>query len=176
MKSLLVITFLYLLIKIIFSIITVEIFIQGISIDAQIAARITAIFSIIFSTIFNWLLVNCMLLIVWYGTNLFLNDLKINMFIPAFYIFFVTLIASEILKFGFVWMFLTDELTNIDATSEYFIQQIEQTNFHRYVQMVDTLIIIISALLFGIELRQKLVPKLIITSFFLVTFFLVSLL
>lgn len=176
MKSLILSAFLFLTLKIIFSIIATKVLIQGMSNEGLMVARITAIFSIIFSTTFNCLYINCILLVIWYGSNLFLNDLKFDMFIPAFHIFFIILITAEILKFGFIWIFLIDEISNLDVTSLDFLHQIELTNFHRYSRVVDIFSIIFSVFLFGVELKQKLMPKLIISFFFLIIFFLATLL
>jgi hypothetical protein len=98
------------------------------------------------------------------------------MFIPAFHIFFIILITAEILKFGFIWIFLIDEISNLDVTSLDFLHQIELTNFHRYSRVVDIFSIIFSVFLFGVELKQKLMPKLIISFFFLIIFFMATLL
>lgn len=176
MKSLILSAFLFLILKIIFSIIATEVLIQGMSNEGLLVARITAIFSIIFSTTFNCLFVNCILLVIWYGSNLFIHDLELDMFIPAFHIFFIILITAEILKFGFIWIFLIDEITNLDVTSLDFSHEIELTYFHRYSHVVDIFSIVLSVFLFGVKLKQKLVPKLIISFFFLIIFFVASLL
>lgn len=176
MKSLILSSFLFLILKIIFSIIATEVLFQGMSNEGLLVARITAVFSIIFSTIFNCLFINCILLLIWYGSNLFINDLKLDMFIPAFHVFFIILITAEILKFGFIWIFLIDEITNLDVTSLDFSYKIELTNFHRYSRVVDIFSIVFSVFLFGVKLKQKLVPKLIISFFFLFIFFVASLL
>ena len=176
MKSLILSAFLFLILKIIFSIIATEVLIQGMSNEGLMVARITAIFSIIFSTTFNCLFINCILIVIWYGSNLFIHDLKLDMFMPAFHIFFIILITSEILKFGFIWIFLIDEISNLDAPSPNFLNQIELTNFHRYSRIADIISIVFSVFLFGVELKQKLMPKLIISFFFLIIFFMASLL
>jgi hypothetical protein len=176
MKSLILSAFLFLILKIFFSLIAAEVFFQGLSNEGLMVARITAIFSIIFSTTFNCLFINCILLVIWYGSNLFIHDLELDMFIPAFHIFFIILITAEIFKFGFIWIFLIDEMTNIDASSLEFSHEIELTNFHRYSRVVDIFSIVFSVFLFGVKLKQKLVPKLIISFFFLIIFFVASLL
>lgn len=174
MKSLILSSFLFLILKIIFSIIATEVLIQGMSNEGLLVARITAIFSIIFSTTFNCLFINCKLLAIWYGSNLFINDLELDMFIPAFHIFFIILITAEILKFGFIWIFLIDEITNLDVTSLDFSHEIELTYFHRYSRVVDIFSIVLSVFLFGVKLKQKLMPKLIISFFFVIIFFIAS--
>ena len=174
MKSLILSSFLFLILKIIFSIIATEVLIQGMSNEGLLVARITAIFSIIFSTTFNCLFINCILLAIWYGSNLFINDLELDMFIPAFHIFFIILITAEILKFGLIWIFLIDEITNLDVTSLDFSHEIELTYFHRYSRVVDIFSIVLSVFLFGVKLKQKLMPKLIISFFFVIIFFMAS--
>lgn len=174
LKMLIGLLFLYLLLKIIFSIISIELFLQNVPEEAKLSARITAIFSTVFSALYGWLLLIALFLFVWYASKLCFENLAIEQIIAGFQVTIIVLIATQVLKFGFVWLFLIDEIPFIDLASKNIIDQIENTNYHVFSQYADYASVAASGIFFCVELEQKLMPKLVISVLFMASFLIIT--
>lgn len=174
-KSLIGFLLFYLLCKIMFSTVALEVLLQNVPLEGKLIARITAIFSLIFSAFYSWLLIIALFSSVWYASKLCFEKLPFNSLILAFQTTTIIFIATEFLKLGFVWLFLLDEIPLIDLTSSSLISQIENTNYHKFSHIADNFSIGATCLFFYIELDQKVVPKLAISCIFMLAYLIITL-
>jgi hypothetical protein len=175
LKTLIGLLIIYLLVKIVFSIISIELFVQNIPVEAKLITRITAIFSTVFSSISSWLPILALFFIVWYASKLCFENLSFDPLIKAYQTTLVILIAAEILKFGFVWLFLVDEITLLDLSAENLVDQIKGTNYHLISRYTDKIAVGASCFFFYLELDQKIIPRMVISTIYLIAFLLITL-
>ncbi len=175
LKTLIGLLILYLLIKIVFSIISIELFIQHLPEETKLITRITAIFSTVFSSISSWLPILALFFIVWYASKLCFENLLIDPIIKAYQTTIVILIAAEVLKLGLVWLFLVDEIILIDLSANNLVQQIEGTHYHLFSRSTDNVAVGASCLFFYLELDQQIIPKMVISTIYAIAFLLINL-
>lgn len=174
LKSVISLFFVYLFVQIVFSMISVEQFIQFMPAESKLIVRLTSNFSLVFSTLYAGLFLVGMMFVVWFISKICFEDLKTDTFISALQTPLILLVFAEILKFGFFWLFLQDEISQLDFTSQSFIQQIEKTNYHHFCLYADVASVFISGLFYFNELDLKYLPKLIISSLVVASLFLIE--
>ena len=164
----------YLFIKIVFSMISIELFIQFIPDESKLIERLTSNFSLVFSTIHMGLFLFGMISLVWFISKICFEDLNIEAFISGLQTPLILLMSAEVLKFGFVWLFLIEEIPLLDFTSKSLIEQIENTNYHHYCHYADVASATISGLIYFHGLNLKILPRLIISSLVMASLFLIK--
>jgi hypothetical protein len=142
----------YLFVTIIFSAITIEVFVYGMPIEIKSMGRISALFSMSFTVIFKWIAIVLLLSINWFFTKQILVNIKDSNFFYGYINIVWVFILTECLKFSLVWIFLVDELRFLDFNSNDFKNQIESTTFGTISHISDLAAIILASLAFGYTL------------------------
>jgi hypothetical protein len=100
----------YLFVTIIFSAITIEVFVYGMPIEIKSMGRISALFSMSFTVIFKWIAIVLLLSINWFFTKQILVNIKDSNFFYGYINIVWVFILTECLKFSLVWIFLVSGL------------------------------------------------------------------